>query len=119
MHCTQISASMWRYGVVPVPMEGMTRELDGGEFLIRYFHALGIFAFIQFGAHSKSGCGAGRRDQLDDGPEAAQGLSAPIEGDKGKQTMFDRIPLAGPGRQVAYRDRDAQLIGQSLQFDLP
>src|ERR1035437_4537547 len=100
-------------------MEGMTRELDGGERLIRYLHALGIFAFIQFGAHSESGCGTGRRDQLDDGPEAAQGLSAPIEDDKGKQTMFDLSPLAGPGRQVAYRDGDAQLIGQRLQFDLP
>src|ERR1035441_10182571 len=109
---------MWRYGVVPVAMEGMTLELDGGEFLIRYFHALGIFAFIQFGAHSESGFGAGRRDQLDDGLEAAQGLSAPIEGDKGKQTMFDFVPFAGPGRQVAYRDGDVQLIGQRLQFDV-
>ena len=97
----------------------MARQLDGGQFRVGDFHALGIFLFIQFGAHCEPGCGAGRRDQLHDGPEAAQRLAAPIEGDKGKQAMLDLVLLAGPWRQVAYRDGDAQLIGQRLQFDLP
>src|ERR1017187_6532752 len=88
-------------------MEGMTRELDRGELLIRNLHALWVFVFIQFGTYRESGCGAGRRDQLDNRLEAAQGLSAPIDGDEGKQTMFDLIPFAGPGRQVAYGDRGA------------
>jgi hypothetical protein len=65
-------------------MEGVTHELDGGEFGIGDFRALGIFVFIQFGAHRESGCCGGGRDQLNDGFEAAQRLAAPIEGDKGK-----------------------------------
>ena len=110
---------MWRYGVVPVAVEGMARQLDGGQFGVGDFHALGIFVFIQFGAHFEPRRGAGRRDQLHDRFEAAQRLAAPIEGDKRKQAMFDLIPLARPWRQVTYRDGDAQLIGQRLQFYLP
>ena len=66
----------------------MARQLDGSEFRVGDFHTLGIFIFIQFGAHSESGCGAGRRDQLNDGPETAQRLAAPIEGDKRKSSYL-------------------------------
>jgi hypothetical protein len=52
-------------------MEGMGRQMDGGYFLIGDFHAPGIFVFIQCGAHCEPGCGAGGRDQLNNGFEAA------------------------------------------------
>src|SRR5271157_3517418 len=33
--------------------------------------------------------------------------------------MLDLVPLAGSGRQVTYRDGDAELVGESLQLALP
>src|SRR5665213_3967118 len=33
--------------------------------------------------------------------------------------MLDPVPLAGSGRQVAHGDRQAELVGEPLQFDLP
>jgi len=100
-------------------MEGITGKLHGGQLRIRYLYALGIFAFIEFGAHGEPGCGGGSRNQLHDGFEAAQRLVAPIERDEGKQTIFDLVPLTRSRRQMAYRDWKVQFIGQRLQFDLP
>jgi len=65
-------------------MEVMALDLDGGDFGIGDFHSLWIFVFVQFGAHCKSRSRGSRGDQLKDGFEAAQGLSSPIESDKGK-----------------------------------
>jgi hypothetical protein len=97
----------------------MTHELDGGQSGIGDFHALGIFVFIQFGAHRESGGGGRCRNQLNHGFKAAERLSAPIERNKGKQAVFNFIPLAGARRQVANRDGNTQLIRQPLQFDFP
>ena len=33
--------------------------------------------------------------------------------------MFDFVPFAGAGRQMANRDGDAQGVGQGLQFYFP
>src|SRR5580700_8392723 len=52
----------------------MTHELDGGQFGIGDFHALGIFVFIQFGAHRESGGGGRCRNQLNHGSKAASGF---------------------------------------------
>ena len=92
----------------------MALDLDSSEFGVGDFHTLWIFVFVQFGAHCDSGSRGSRGDQLNDGLEAAQGFSSPIEGDKGKQAMLDLVPLAGAGRQVGNRNRDMQLIGQQL-----
>ena len=74
-------------------MEVMALDLDSSEFGVGDFHTLWIFVFVQFGAHCESGSGGRCCDQLNDRPEATQGLSAPIEGNKGKQAMLDLVPL--------------------------
>ena len=33
--------------------------------------------------------------------------------------MFDLVPFAGSGREVAHGDGEVGLVGQPLQFDLP
>src|SRR5712691_2759709 len=100
-------------------MEKMTRQIDGGKFGIGDFHALGVFVLIQFGADGESGGSCGGRDQLNNRLKAAQGLSAPIEGDEGKEAMFDLVPLAGPGRQMANSDGNTHRIREILQFYFP
>jgi hypothetical protein len=42
-----------------------------------------------------------------------------VHGDLGEQPMFDLLPLAGPGREVADGDRQAGLGGEFGELDLP
>ena len=100
-------------------MEGMACEIDGREFGVGDFHTLGIFVLIQFGSHGESGGRGGCRNQLNDGLKAAQWLAAPIECDKGKQAMFDFVPLAGAGWQMTDGDGNGEGISQLLQFYFP
>src|SRR5665213_3013299 len=46
-------------------------------------------------------------------------FAAPVESNEGKKAMFDFVPFAGAGRQMADGDGDAQGICQRLQFDFP
>src|SRR5271165_889531 len=95
--------SAWRDRVVPVTVERMAGEIDGG----------------QLGADFEAGVGCGRGDQLDNCTIASQRLAAPVDGDEREETMLDLVPLAGAGRQVANRDRQLELVRQFLKFDLP
>lgn len=81
-------------------MEWVADEIDGSEFGIGDFDAFGIPAFIQYGAHSKSGRGRCCRDQLNDGLETPHGLAAPVECNKGKEAVFDLVPFEGARRQT-------------------
>src|SRR6266446_7468951 len=63
--------------------------------------------------------GGGGRDQLDDDAIADERLGAPVLADEGEEPMFDFVPLAGAGRQVADHDVEAELVGQLLEFALP
>ena len=85
-------------------MERMAYEVNGGEFGVGDFPALGVFVFVQFSPYRKPRGGGRGRDQLHNGSKAAQGLAPPIDRDKGKEAMFNFIPLAGAGWQVAHRD---------------
>jgi hypothetical protein len=100
-------------------VEFVAAEVDGGKTRSGYFHAFRIFVLIQFGPNPQTGFSGGCRDELDDGFEAAQGLASPIEGNKGKEAMFDFIPFTGAGWQVTHRNGNPQGIGQGLQFDFP
>ena len=100
-------------------MERVAGDVDCGEFGIGDFNAPGIFTFVQLGAHSESGCGCRCRDQLNNGFEASQGLSAPIERDERKEAVFDFVPFTGAWRQMADGDGNSQRVGQGLQFYFP
>ena len=100
-------------------MECVAGEVEGVECSVGNFDALGIFVLIRLGAHRKSGGSCGRRDQLNNRLEAPEGFSAPVDGNEGKESMFDFVPFARAGRQMANSDGDAQGIRQCLQFYFP
>src|SRR5438094_4095942 len=110
---------VWRDCVVPVAMELGTFDVDGGHVCIGYDNAAGILASIEFAAHGEAGFGGAGRDQFDDDPVADERLGAPVLADEGEEPVFDFVPLAGAGRQVADHDIEAEFVGQLLQFAFP
>jgi hypothetical protein len=48
-----------------------------------------------------------------------EGLSAPVLGDEGEETMFDLVPFARTGREMADGYREAELVDELLKLDLP
>src|SRR6266404_6322910 len=78
-----------------------------------------VAAGVEFTAHSEAGFGGSGRYQLDDHPIADEWLGPPVLADEGEEAVFDFVPLAGAGRQVADRDVEAELVGQLLEFAFP
>ena len=106
--------------VVPVAVEGVAVQDPGGfqglHVLVGDFDAAGIDALVEFGVHGQSG---GRGDGLegfDDDLVGFQWSSAPVTADRGEQPVFDLVPLAGAGREVADGDRQAGLGGELGEF---
>src|SRR6266852_2734188 len=58
-------------------------------------------------------------DQLNHSFQRNKGFGAPVDGNEGKESMFDLVPFAGGGRIVGYRDGEMFFVGQSLQGFLP
>ena len=58
--------------------------------------------------------GRGSRDELHDRFVVAQRFAAPVRRDEREEPVLDLVPLAGPGREVAGRDRALRVIGQAL-----
>src|SRR6266404_3645304 len=110
---------VWGDGVVPFAVELGTFEGDGGYVCVRYDNAAGVLAGVEFTAHSEAGFGGSGRNQLDDQPIADERLGAPVLADEGEEAVFDFVPLAGAGRQVADRDIEAEFVGQLLEFAFP
>src|SRR5580700_101784 len=81
--------------------------------------AAGILAGVELAAHGEAGFGGGGRDQLDDDAIADEWFGAPVLADEGEEAVFDLVPLAGAGRQVADHDVEAEFVGQLLQFAFP
>ena len=79
----------------------------------------GIGASIQGRLHGQAGAGMGGADPLHHRFIRRQGLPAPVLGDGGEPPMFDFVPFAGARREVANGDRQAGLVGPTLQFPFP
>src|SRR3984893_10907531 len=110
---------VWRDGVVPLAVELGTFEVDGGHVCVRYDNAARVLAGVKFTAHSEAGFGGSGRNQLDDHPIADEWLGAPVLADKGKEAVFDLVPLAGAGRQGADHDVEAEIVSQLLHLASP
>ena len=74
---------------------------------------------VEFGSNLQSSLGDHAGDQVDDDVVTDQGLALPVLGDMAEHPMLDLVPFAGPRREVADVDGQAQLARQVLQRDFP
>ena len=100
-------------------MEVVTGEIERREIGIRCFHSFRIFVLVQFSPHRQAGSGRGCGDELDDRLKTSQRLSEPVDRQEREKAVFDLIPFAGAGRQMADRDGQSEGISESLEFYFP
>src|SRR6266853_4409539 len=107
-------------GRVPIlAMKLRWREIQALHVLTTDLHTGWRGVLIQFGLNGETRVGRGMTNEIDDHLVTDQRPPPPILGNMTKHPMFDRIPLPGPRRKVPDVDRDPDLIGELLEFDLP
>ena len=92
-------------------MKRISLQSDLGKLLFGDLDTLGVFARIDFSAHTQPGSGGGSRNEIDDHLMTHERFAAPVLTDKGKQSMLDLVPLAGTGRQMANRYLQTGFVG--------
>ena len=100
-------------------MKPIALKVDSFHVVLRALAAGRIFAAIQPARHPQAFRRRRLGNELDHGFIVTQGFAAPIRRNKGKEAMFDLVPFACPGRKMADRQGQADLIRQGLQFQLP
>ena len=108
-----------RDGVVPVALEGMALNVEGGQFGIADLDALRIAALVDVASDGEAGIGRSGADQLDDDVVADERFAAPVLGDVGKEAVLDAVPFAGAGRQMGDGYNQAGFVGKALEFTFP
>ena len=88
----------WTDGVVPVAMEGIALDVDGGHFGIADLDAFRVNVLVDVAGDGEAGVGRGGADQLDDDLVADERFAAPVLRDVGKEAVLDAVPLAGSRR---------------------
>src|SRR5207342_2610736 len=109
----------WFDCIVPLAVEGVTLDVDGGQFGFGDSYAAWIARAIDVTGNGESFAGRGGSDQLDDDLMADERLAAPVLGDVGEQSVLDAVPFAGAGRQMNDRHGEARLVGEALQLTFP
>jgi hypothetical protein len=86
-----LQTDTWPNDIVPFAVEGVRREIDGGDFLVRYLPADRIPAPVEAARDIEPFGRGGRRDQPNDRLVVAQGFATPVREEKGKQAMLDLV----------------------------
>ena len=94
-------------GVVPFAVEWVWAELHKRHFFVGDFFAFLVGCRVNFGSYSEPFCRGGVADEFNNNGEAFEGLAAPVLSDVAEHTVFDLVPLAGAGRQMAHLYGDA------------
>ena len=105
--------------IVPFTVEIVTDDLDRLHFGFGNNNPFAICPGIKLAGDFQTRLGRCCADQINDDLVAHQWFRAPVLGDESEQPMLDLVPFAGSWRQMANRDRQAQFIGEILQFALP
>src|SRR5258706_2067506 len=93
-------------GIVPLAMESVSGDVKAVEFLIGDFDPYRIGIGILHSGDRQAFLGRGVRDQFNDGFQRCQRFGTPVDGYKGKESVFDLVPLAASWRVMA--DGDGQ-----------
>ena len=88
--------------------------------LIGHLDALGVFLVVEAGADPEALLGLSSANEFEHGFVTIQGLGRPVARYERKHTMFDGIPLRGPGRVMTNPHLEAQSIAKTfLELVLP
>ena len=79
-------------------------QVDRFQFLITNANAFWVEVGVQFGADGQPALGGRAANEIDDDFVADQWPAPPVHADVAEHAMFDLIPLARAGREVADRD---------------
>src|ERR1019366_6505085 len=115
------TASSWRsrrYGIVPLRMECITRDVEGLHLRVADLDALRVAARIQLAAHGQASRGRGGGNQFDHCFATGQGLASPGLSDVAEQPVLDLVPLQRAWGVMADLKRQAGFVSQVLQFNL-
>lgn len=94
-------------------------DMDSRQLLVGHLQAGGIPVRIQGGRELQAGFGGSGPNQVDDDGAAEQGSPTPIVGDMAEHPMFNLVPLAGTGREVADRDTQGEAVSPFLHRHFP
>src|SRR5712691_2219060 len=100
--------------VVPISMEVVSHDLQGGQLFEGHALPDGVVATIDRGADDETGTSCRVPDEAHHRLERAQRPSAPVHRDEGEKTMFDLVPFARARRKVADVDRTSDFVGEPL-----
>ena len=85
-------------------MEVVGLEGNRLELLCAHSNSLWVLGGIEPTSDLQPAPGCGGRDQFHDHFVTREWLPSPVLGDEREEPVFDLVPLAGPGREVADRD---------------
>ena len=68
-------------GVVPIPVKGMTFEVNLSHLFIADGDAFGVRALVDFGSDTQAGCRFRRADETHDRGQTRQRFAAPVRGE--------------------------------------
>ena len=100
-------------------MEMVTANINLTEFFFSNFDSCRVIICAESTSDSQSRTGGCGGNEIDHNLMTDKRLASPVLTDVGEEPMFDLVPFAGAGGQVANRDLKAGFIGQLLQLGLP
>ncbi len=80
-------------GVVPLAMKGIADDVEGLELSVRDGETRRVCLAVLDGGDVQSFLGGRMRDQLNDSFQRRERFGTPINGNEGKETVFDLVPL--------------------------
>ncbi len=110
---------MWLDGVIPLAMKSVSDDVKSFEFLIADLDTRRIGTAILHSSDGQPFFGGGVGDQFNNRFQRGQRLGTPVDGDVGKESVFDLVPLAGSWRKMTHRDDETGLVGQLLHLAFP
>ena len=100
-------------------MEVIAFDVEAGHLGVGDRAALLVGPGIEDAVDREPGLGWSGADELDHGETIGERAAAPVLRDVAEQPVLDPIPLRGARRVVMDVDREAGLVGEVLQFELP
>ena len=90
--------------IVPFAVEFVGIDINLLHFFRRDLSSGRVFAAIQPASYAQPFCGSGLGNEVHNRFVVPQWLTTPVRRNKGKQSVFDLVPLAGSWREMTDRD---------------